>query len=383
MRTTYRLLPLTVLISALLLACSNKGSDLSDFNKPLYSPTDAIGFEILGAEGSESSLIVTHSPWQGSDSTQRSMLFIARGGEEAPAGFKGQVLRKEPKRIVCMSTTHIGMLEALGETQRIVGVSGLQFTGNKTVNAGAAKGQVKDIGYDSNIDYETLIALAPDLVILYGVNGANAIESKLRELGIPFIYLGEYLEESPLGKTEWIVPVAEVLGMREEGISRLSGISDRYNQLRRLAASSASTPKVMLNTPWGDAWMMPSTNSYVARLISDAGGDYIYKANQSRESKPIDTEEAYRLALDADIWINTGQYTNLKDITTQLPKFSKTKPVTTGQVWNNTKNKDTIGRLRYWESGGMNPDLVLQDLIKIFHPELLTDKPFTFYEQLR
>ena len=326
---------------------------------------------------------MTHSPWQGADSTNSSMLFIARNGEEPPVGFKGQVLRKEPKRIVCMSTTHIGMLGALSETSRIVGVSGLQFTGNATVKEAAGKGKVKDIGYDNNIDYESLIAIAPDLVILYGVNGANAIESKLRELGIPFMYLGEYLEESPLGKAEWVVPVAEALGVRWKAENLISGISTRYDDLRRLVSNSGQTPKIMLNTPWGDSWMMPSTSSYVVQLINDAGGFYIYRDNHSSQSTPIDLEEAYRLAMDADIWLNTGQATRLSDLTTQWPKFAKTSPVQKGEVWNYTKNKGKTGYPQYWESGCMNPDLVLRDLIKIFHPELLTDQPFTFYERLQ
>lgn len=384
MKNSHRFLPLTaLLICALIVACGHKGSDLSDFNKKLYSPAHASGYEILGAEGSNSSLIVTHTPWQGSDSTNKSLFFIARDGEEAPAGFRGQVLRGEPERIVCMSSTHIGMLDALGKADRIVGVSGLQFTGNATVVSGADRGNVKDIGYDSNIDYESLISLAPDLVILYGVNGANAIESKLRELGIPFIYLGEYLEESPLGKAEWLVPVAEVLGMREEGARRIAGISERYEAMRNMIDRNGPAPKVMLNTPWGDSWMMPSTNSYVSQLVSDAGGYYIYRDNQSRESRPIDMEEAYRLTMDADIWLNTGQAKSISELANQWPKFSDTKPMKTGQVWNNIRNKGKVGYPQYWESGCLNPDLVLRDLIKIFHPELMEDQPFTFYERLQ
>ncbi len=383
MKKTLHYLPLAALLCAAIFACGHKGADLSDFNKPLYSPAHATGFEILGADGSESSMIVTHTPWQGSDSTNRSLLFIARDGEEPPAGFRGQVLCSEPKRIVCMSSTHIGMLESLGEAERIVGVSGLEFTGNKTVTDRAADGKVKDIGYDSNIDYESLISLAPDLVILYGVNGANAIEAKLRELGIPFMYLGEYLEESPLGKAEWVVPVAEALGAREKGERLVEGISSRYEELRNLVGATTQKPKVMLNTPWGDSWMMPSTNSYVNQLIRDAGGQYIYTANNSQESKPIDMEEAYRLAMEADVWLNTGQAKNLSEIASQWPKFANTKPMKEHQVWNNVKNKGVIGYPQYWESGCMNPDLVLQDLIKIFHPELLTDRPFTFYKQLQ
>ena len=43
-----------------------------------------------------------------------------------------------------------------------------------------------------------LLSLDPDLVQLYGVNGTNLMEDKLKELDIPFIYVADYLEESPL-----------------------------------------------------------------------------------------------------------------------------------------------------------------------------------------
>ena len=218
---------------------------------------------------------------------------------------------------------------------------------------------------------------------MYGVNGANAIEPKLRELGVPFIYIGEYLEESPLGKAEWVVVMSELLGLRDKGAKQFTEVTKRYETLCNLTSNILITPKVMLNTPWGDSWMMPSSNSYVAQLIKDAGGDYVYKKNQGHESQPIDMEEAFRITLDADVWLNSGQVNSIDELITQWPKFANSKPIRTRQVWNNTKNKNRIGELQYWESGCMNPDLVLRDLIKIFHPEIMENQPFSFYERLK
>ena len=197
-----------------------------------------------------------------------------------------------------MSSTHIAMLDAIGEVRCITGVSGIDYISNPDIQA--RRDSIGDVGYEGNINYELLLSLDPDLVLLYGVNGASAMESKLEELDIPFMYVGDYLEESPLGKAEWMVPIAEILGMRGEGEKVFADIPVRYNALKEKAAAATSpVPSVMLNTPYNDAWLMPSTKNYSVRLINDAGGNYIYKKNSGNSSVPVDMEEVYMLASNA------------------------------------------------------------------------------------
>lgn len=186
------------LLIVLLTACNGKKTaSISDFSNQLYTPEYVSGFSIKGADGYESSIITVTNPWQGADSIT-TQLFIARGGESAPEGFTGQVLEGDASRIVAMSSTHIAMLDAVGEAGRVVGVSGIDYISNPVISAN--RDSIGDVGYEGNINYELLISLDPDLVLLYGVNGASSMEGKLNELGIPFMYVGDYLEESPLGK---------------------------------------------------------------------------------------------------------------------------------------------------------------------------------------
>ncbi len=386
---------LSLLVALFLLGCSSEASRHGLYT-PLYQPEYASGLRILTDNDSVNSLIVTLCPWQGADSTNATSLMVIRDGSEAPEGFDGQVIHGDARRIVCMSSTHVAMLDALGAVDRVVGVSGIDYISNPYVQA--HRDTIADVGYEGNIDYERLAALAPDLVMLYGVNGMSTMEPKLRELGIPFIYIGEYLEESPLGKAEWLMAVAEVTGQRERGREVFSKIPANYHSLCKLVADSVTgrperggalaprsvsrLPRVMVNTPYGDQWVMPSTGSYVARLIADAGGQYVYTKNTSNASQPIDLEEAYMLASTADRWINVGQLTSLAELKSRFPKFADTRPVTTGQVWNTTLAVTPAGGNDYWESGIIHPDLVLQDLIKIFHPTLLSDRPFTYYTRL-
>ena len=157
---------------------------------PVYTPRYASGFEITGAAGSRSTLVTVHNPWYGDEVTDQ-YLFIARDGEPAPAGFEGQVLRDETRRVVCMSGSYIAMLDALGAADRVVGVSGAQYLINETLRRRIARGEAADVGFDSNVDFERLMALRPDLVMLFGIGGADtALTGKLRELGIPYLYIG-------------------------------------------------------------------------------------------------------------------------------------------------------------------------------------------------
>ena len=360
-------------------SCTSSGN-IDDYNMAVYTPTYATGFRIVGAEGKQSTIIRVTNPWQSADEVE-TMLFIARGGEKAPNGFRGQVLQGDAKRVVCMSSSHIAMLDAIGAVESVVGVSGKNFITNPYVVA--HQRTIADVGYDGNMNFELLVAQQPDIVLLYGVTGACTMESKLDELDIPYIYVGEYVEEDPLGKAEWLIALAEIVGLRQQGLTYFSELPQRYEQLKSMvAAAQTPAPKIMLNTPYADSWFMPSATSYIARLIADAGGDYIYQQNTSNHSLPIDLEQAALLTTQADIWLHVENINSLDDLRRQLPKFAHMPCVQRGEVYNCDKRRVTGGGNDYWESGVVHPDVILRDLIKIFHPELESDKEFVYYRKL-
>ena len=382
MKTLHFVIGLFVLAITIVSCGGNGNSSVSTYADSIYLPEYASGFRILGAEGRSSVIIESVNPWQGADSVV-TRLFIARDGEEPPQGFEGQVIEGDARRIVAMSSTHIAMLDVIGETARVVGVSGMDFISNDAVRSG--RDSIGDVGYDGNVNYELLLSLQPDIILLYGTNGASGMEPKLEELGIPYVYIGEYLEDSALGKAEWIVAVAEIVGKRDEGIKAFSAIPERYNAIREKAANClkhGSRPKVMINLPYGDSWFMAPTGSYLVRLIEDAGGDYIYKKNNSNESRPIDLEEAFMLVSASDKWINVGQTRSLDELRKNYPKFAATKPVLSGEVYNTTGRVAANGANDYWERGVVEPDVVLRDMVMIFHPEL-ADSDLVYYEKLK
>lgn len=368
-----------ILFSLLFLASciSNKKTSLEAFNQDIYTPEYAAGFKILGSTNVQSTLIQVFNPWQGAKEVEMSY-FISRNGEQAPTGFTGPTIPAGAKRIVCMSSSYIAMLDALGQVNRIVAVSGIDYVSNPYILA--HKDSIKDMGPEMN--YELLLGLKPDIVLLYGIGDAQtAITDKLKELSIPYIYMGEYLEESPLGKAEWMVVLSELTDSREKGIEIFSEIPKRYLSLKALTESVGQCPTVMFNMPWNDSWVMPSTKSYMAQLVADAGAEYIYKENSSNSSTSIGLETAYGLIQKADYWINVGSATSLDELKTVNPKFADAKAVRERTVYNNNLRLTPTGGNDYWESAVIRPDVVLRDLIHIFHPELVPDSLY-YYRHL-
>lgn len=362
----------------LLVSCvSNKKTSLEAFNQDIYTPEYASGFKILGADNVQSTLIQVFNPWQGAKDVEMSY-FISRNGAQAPAGFTGPTIPAGAKQIVCMSSSYIAMLDALGQADRIVAVSGIDYVSNPYIIA--HKDSIKDMGPEMN--YELLLGLKPDVVLLYGIGDAQtAVTDKLKELSIPYMYVGEYLEESPLGKAEWMVALSELTDSREKGIEIFSEIPKRYQTLKDLTASVEQRPTVMFNTPWNDSWIMPSTKSYMAQLVNDAGADYIYKENTSNSSAPIGLETAYGLIQKADYWINVGMASTLDELKAVNPKFTDAKSVREKTAYNNNLRLTATGGNEYWESAVVRPDIVLRDLIHIFHPELVSDSLY-YYRHL-
>jgi iron complex transport system substrate-binding protein len=181
------------------------------------------------------------------------------------------------------------------------------------------------------------------------------------------------------------VALATLCGVEVEGKAFFAEVEERYNTLREQNSTSTNKPRVMLNTPYRDTWFMPSHDSYIVRLIEDAGGEYVLaksEGNTTTTSKPISLEEALELALGADFWLNLGQTASLDELCAVAPRFAKVGAVRQGRVYNNTKRTNESRGSDFWESGAIRPDIILEDLVKILHHEAPTDSLY-YYTKLQ
>ena len=358
----FRNISLLLLIISLCVGCggaTRRGAE--SFGITVYEPAYATGFTIDEDEAGNTLVRVTR-PWQGSALEEQTLAIFAT--EEEATGYEGEYIVGAADRVVCMSSSYIAMLDVIECVDAVVGVSGKQYITNSAIANNPA---VKDVGYDSSLDYETLVMLKPDVVLMYGVTAANdAVTAKLRDLEIPYLYLGDYTEESPLGKAEWVVAIAEIMGCRERGIESFAAIAQRYNDVSSSVVRSDDAPKIMFNLPYQDVWYMPSDDSYMVQLVEDAGGSYIYKGNNpTGGSKAISLEQAYMLVSDADIWLNAGQCSTMAELRSSAPHFVNTPVVVAGEVYNNNRRRTKAGGSDFWESAIVRPDVVLSDLVTI------------------
>ena len=364
---------LIYILALITTSCSSRGNSNVEQLRPLYTPKYATSFS-LGTDSLSRTVLTITNPYQ-SDKPFEQKIYLLNDTDTAPAAAHS--LRIPAERISSLSSSHIAMLDAVGCADKVVGVSGIKFITNSSVRSSAI-----EIGYDSALDFERIKAIGTDLILLYGLYGEDsATTTKLNQLGIPYIYIGDYIEPSPLAKAEWIVAISALCGKMSEGIEYFTALEQRYNALKAQAASYTSRPKVMLNTPYNDTWFMPPVRNYAVQLIADAGAEYIYPQNNSSESVAISLEQALLLASTADVWIHLGQISSLAQLKAENPKFASVPAIVNGRIYNNTKRTTPYGGSDFWESGTVNADIVLQDMIKLLHHNSPTDSLY-YYKRL-
>ena len=260
--------------------------------------------------------------------------------------------------IVCMSSSYIGFLDALGCDSVVTAVSGLAYVQDPEVLE-----QAVDVGYDAALDYETILKLRPDLVLTYAVSAAEPpYLQKLRDLGIRTAIIHEHLESHPLARAEYIKFFGLLTGRKELSDSLFADIRDRYLSL---VCETDAPKKVLVNIPYADQWYIPGGDNYMTRLISDAGGEVLGAVPGRFESSVISVEKAFEYAQKADFWLNPGWCSTKDQLRSVHPLFADF-PVIDKPVWNNTKQNTPGGGNAFWETGPARPDLILEDLRAIF-----------------
>lgn len=341
----------------------------------------AHGFQIEKTENITQ--LTVFNPWEKAENVSVQYHLMDKN-EKIPDSLSGQHIIKTPvNRVICLSTTHIGFLSALDEADAIVGISGGRYVSSEKVRNRMEQEEVPDVGYGQNLNYELMVTQKPDLVLVYGIGSevTNSVQ-KLEELGIPVVMVAEYLEESPLGKAEWINFFGALFQKENEAQLYFNQVETEYHRLKNLAVQTSEKPKVMVGLPYKDSWWIPGGNSYLATLIADAGGNYLGKENPSHESYVISFEHALTMAGNADIWINTGNLGSKEEILRTDGRFKNFEVFNNGKLYNNVKRLNIHGGNDFWESGTVNPHLVLGDLIAIFHPGL-AEKDLVYYQEIK
>ena len=341
----------------------------------------AAGFEIEEFNGYR--MLRVFDPWQGASNMTFEYVLADRQTVLPDRLPEGTLIRTPVESVICLSTTHLAMLDFIGVSEKITAVSGSRYIYNEELRRKIMANELPDIGYDINLDYELIIELQPDLIFAYGVGAeTRSYVNRLQDLGLNVVLIGEYLEQSPLAQAEWVKFVSHFFNSQNMAYEKFSSIEDQYTALKNFAGETTSRPKVLTGLPWRDSWFVPGGNSLFAALISDAGGEYLFSNNTGRENFPVDMETVFSKATEADFWINTGTALSIEDIKKTDPRLAGLRPMVNNSVYNNNLRLNKDGGNDFWESGIINPHLILRDLINIMHPGILDNDELIYYHKL-
>ncbi len=353
-------------------------SEVSEKSPSAYSLDYAQNFEIFEEDGFRK-LVIRRSQTDPSDSI---VYYVVSRDRPAPEGIPQERLIRTPiQRLVTMSTTHVALADALGVSESIVGNANNQFVTSGKLLERIAEGKVEDIGNDQALRMEQILALEPDMVMVYSVGpGEYKKYQALLASGIPIVMNSEWLEGNPLGRAEWLKCLALFYEMEAEAEDIFSQIVHQYDSLKALVGDPSNKPSVLCGLPYRGTWYVPRGGSFVGQLISDAGGDYFWKSEPGTGSLPLDFESVYAEAVDAQVWINVGQVRNRGEIAQIDSRLLDFAPFQTKRVYNHNKIRNKNGGNDYYMSSVVQPQWVLADLIKIFHPDLLPNYTSTYYQ---
>ncbi len=372
-----------VLLSLMIISCSGNRNHYEG-NSDQRSVTAIRYAGRLLIEKRDSFTVVTiKDPWQGARNVLQEW-YLAPAGVKVPAADPSRIIRVPVRTIICMSTTHLAMIRAINEERSLVGASGTDFLYDSTLLALAANGQIREVGYDDNLNKELITSLSPDLVMVYGVGSESAAYTgKLTEMGIKVLFNADYLEDDPLGKAEWIKLFGALYCREKMADSIFLHTESEYNSLKeKISGDAGRRPTVLLGLPYRDTWFISPGNSYISRLIADAGGEYIWKDTNSDHSMPYGIENVYTRALEADFWINPGSAKSIDEIISLDKRMAGLKCVKEGNVFNNNKRSNSHEGNDYWENGALSPHLVLKDLAAILHPYPDFENELVYFRKL-
>jgi len=369
----------------LVVACKNEKRTLPD--PPSKSEPAQIahakGFSIKKDASGITTLQVT-SPWPNSEMAYtyalvpRTILAHTKLDEE----LYDAVVPVPVERIIVTSTTHIPALEALGVTDKLMGFPHTAYISSKAARARIDQGLVQELGNNEDINTEMALALNPDVVVGFGISNQNRAYETLERSNVPVVYNGDWTEESPLGKAEWIKFFAPFFQKEAMADRIFREIEQSYFDAQKLAAKARSRPTVVTGGLYKDVWYVSGGNSWMAQFLEDAQTDYLWADTEETGSLSLSIESVLSKAQHAEFWLNPSMITSYRELDEANRHYRQFDAFGKQTVYSNTIVKGDTGGLVYYELAPQRPDLVLKDLIHIFHPQLLPDHQLFFFKPL-
>lgn len=325
--------------------------------------------------------IVVKNPWSEED-TLVSYVLYPKGTEIPEVKWAEFTISVPVNKVVTTSSPHIGLIQLIDELDKIVGVGEDQYLYNPGIYQKVNNGTISKVGSLKDGNLEVLLDLFPDLVMRTGYDNARNDDERLKDAGIPVSYNVEWMETSMLARAEWIKFIGAFFNKDEEADSIFRSIEKEYLETLNLTKDIKNRPSVMTGSNFKGTWYMPGSDSYMTKLILDAGGDYYFKNEKSTGSLPLSFEVVLDKLMDAEYWIGP-RAESLKELEMMDERYGLFNAFKKGHVYTFNKRMSENGGNDYWETGMTRPDLILKDVIKIFHPDLLPNHELYYFKKLQ
>jgi iron complex transport system substrate-binding protein len=372
-----------ITFSLLLLVLSVLGCKKNDKNLPSakIAPTKnlihyATGFSIYKYRGY--SVVKVSNPWPKANKEYTYILKQKNG--IVPDSLRQFTTIQVPlQTIVVTSTTHIPSLEMLGVENSLIGFPNLNYISSEKVRNRIGQGKIKELGNNQSLNTEILIDLQPDIIVGYGLDNNNPTLDNLEKSGLKVVLNGDWNEPTPLGKAEWIKLFGALYDKQQEADAIFSKIEKEYLKTVEIAKMATSKPTILAGDIFEGKWYLPSGTSWGSLLLKEAQSNYLWKETTGTGSLSLSFETVFEKAKEADFWITSGQFSTLQSMVDSNPHYNQFKAFQNKKVYSFSGKKGKTGGILYYELGPNRPDIVLKDLVKILHPELLIGyEPFFF-----
>lgn len=360
------------------ISCQTNSDSKKEINKNHSENNNkyATNFSIEKHDGYK--ILKVHQPWKGENKTINYILYT----NKKPKNLSGTFIQTPIKSIVCLSLTHLAFIEKINEINSIVGIAGIDYVSSKNIIHRINSNKIKEVGLHEMFNYEVLAALKPELVMAYGIDQSSSTKfKKLEDLQLTTVLNAEYMELHPLGKAEWIKFVAAFYNKEQLADSIFNFIEKEYIAVKSTVEKVANQPTVFTGMPWNGAWHVPGGASFQAQFFKDAKADYIFDDNNEERSVIKSKEVIIDKCVNANFWLNVNAFNNLDEIIAQDEVLENFAAVKNKKVYNNNNRVNPKMGNDYWESGVVEPHIILKDLIKIFHPKKI-EHELVYYNRL-
>ncbi len=339
----------------------------------------ATGFTIQNKNSYKEIKVTT--PWP--DAKQELIYILHPKGTPRPFKAPNTIFIEVPvERVVVTSTTDIPMLEYMDLEEKLVGFPHTDYISSEKTRALVDNGKIKELGTEYNLNTEVVLELAPGLIIGFSSSGDTKAYDLIEKTGISVVMNGSWVEKHPLGRAEWIKFVAAFFGKEAVAEDIFQNIKKEYHKAVTLAQNTTATPTVLSGIMFKDVWHVPGGDSFVAAFLKDANTNYLWADTKKTGSMALSFESVLEKAKNADLWIGSGNTRSLEELKEKNHRYALFDAFKNNNVYSSTLKMGPKGGLIYYELGPMRPDLILKDIIKIAHPELLKDYEPYFFEKL-